>query len=252
MKKKGKLNIFKRVMGILLALDIVIWFIGIFVLIFHGEEVKFVSDMILYSSLIISIPIFLGMFGGLAYFIFKLLHSFLKNTSVFSKIVAWIIILGIINIFIGSVIYFVATPFTDFYNVDKLRVVGIMNDSLIIDYTDYNDGVYATIGINKPSLVKINEGDYIYVAYPSNNPKKMTYIINPDVGLNFIVVGVIMTGGWLYLLMIILLLSLPYNMFKKRKNAKSEVSQTPKKEKDIDEKSITLKKRKAKRRTVAK
>jgi len=210
--KKRKVLV-KRIVGIILAVDILVWFVGMILMIISKGELDIANTLLIVSSVIVGIPLFLVMFGGIAYIIYFFAKNIFKNTSVIPKIIVWITICGIIILFIGTVISYFDSPNSK-YIVNNLKVVNVSDNRIDVDFTEYNYDDYITYTIKKPFFVSIKKDDYIDVRYPVGEPNKMHYVISGEIGIKFIVIGAIMIFIWFYLGVFSLIFSIPYNFFK--------------------------------------
>ena len=68
----------------------------------------------------------------------------------------------------------------DKYVIDKVLVVDVKNNKIIVDYTKYNYDDYSVLEIKKPFYANPTKGELINICYPSGKPEEMHYIINKD------------------------------------------------------------------------
>lgn len=118
--------------------------------------------------------------------VYKLIAQLFKNKKYIYTFCSMSVFLSIILFFLGIMVFFQGTPLSSEYKVDEVKVVESSWNRVQIDYTKYNKNDFKVITIKKPFFVNMNKGDLIEVMYPINNPSKMHYVLNNEIGLKLI------------------------------------------------------------------
>ena len=239
MKNNWKRKKIISLLGIIYAINFLIWIIDI-VMVSLFPEVAIFHTFIAISSSILLIPVISGFFVSLGFVLYVFIKKIFKNTNIFLKLIAWIIIIGLINIMLGVFIVFLGTDFSHSEIDDEVKVIDLIDNKIIIDYTSYNFDDNSTLTIPKPFYAKVKPGDYIHVRFPSNNPQMMQYVVDTEVGYKFLTTGTVIALTPMYILIVALIFSVPYNLFIKKKNTSRNI--------DMKKNENKIKKRRAKRR----
>ena len=180
MKDKKKL-----VFLIIIILIIIVWLIGMFIASKTGNDILLVISSFLIGITILGYMIF--MFGHLSYvFIGRII-----KTKKWYLVAISIIFLGAIISFVsGIVIFFLGTPFEGMYEITQVDVIDVRDNKILVDYSKYYNGDGGIIEINKPIYAFVKEGDIISVRYPINNPEKIYYVIDSNIGEKLLGVGI--------------------------------------------------------------
>ena len=182
-QKKNKI---KLISLIVFATFLSIWFLSWIIFAFNME---LGSKILVISALIITIPILIGVTIET---IIRPIYKILKNNKLFPKITGTLVIINIILFLLGVVILFLGAPFEDKYLIEKVKVLDIRENKILIDDSINNHGDTKIIEINKPFYANIKEGDTISVRYPSNKREKMYYVIDGEIGENLLVISMIL------------------------------------------------------------
>lgn len=166
-----------------------IWLFGWIIFAFNMELGE---KILLVTSLIISIPVALYMIAMYIILMFHILHHLFKSNKWLTKIGATLAIINIALFILGVVILFLGAPFEDKYMIEKVKVLDIRENKILIDDSINNHGDTRIIEINKPFYAHIKEGDTISVRYPSNKREKMYYVIDLEIGENLLGISVIL------------------------------------------------------------
>ena len=196
------------------VIGFVVWIVG-WILAFTSD---FKDDSLLVIGTVI---MSIGTFMPVIYFIISLAIAAIKNKSIWSKIVGISTITGIILIGIGATILFFGISIDNRYNVDEVEVIEVNDNSITIDYSRYNYADYKTKVIKKPFFIKIEKGDVVNVRYPTSEPEKMYYVINHEVGIIILVIGILLAMLWFISLIVLL----PFRIIKEISNKKKEIKQ---------------------------
>ena len=176
-KKEKKIKVISL---IVFATFLSIWFLSWIIFAFNKE---LGAKLLMISSLIITIPILIGVTIET---IIRPLHKLLKNKKIISKITGTLVIINITLFLLGVVILFLGVPFDDKYLIEKVKVLDIRENKILIDDSINNHGDTKIIKINKPFYANIKEGDTISVRYPNNKREKMYYVIDFEIGENLL------------------------------------------------------------------
>ena len=179
-QKKNKI---KLISLIGFATFLSIWLLSWITIIFNSE---LGSQVLLVTSLIIAIPVALYMIAMYIILMFHIMKILLKNKKIISKITGTLVTINIILFILGVVILFLGAPFEDKYLIEKVKVLDIRENKILIDDSINNHGDTKIIEINKPFYANIKEGDTISVRYPSNKREKMYYVIDVEIGENLL------------------------------------------------------------------
>ena len=182
-QKKNKI---KLISLIVFATFLSIWLLSWITIIFNPE---LGSKLLMISSLIIVIPIVIGVTIET---IIRPIHIYLKSNKWVSKITGTLVTINIILFLLGVVILFLGAPFEDKYLIEKVKVLDIRENKILIDDSINNHGDTKIIEINKPFYANIKEGDTISVRYPNNKREKMYYVIDVEIGENLLVISMIL------------------------------------------------------------
>ena len=166
-----------------------IWLFGWIIFAFNMELGE---KILLVTSLIISIPVALYMIAMYIILMFHILYHLFKSNKWLTKIGATLAIINIALFILGVVILFLGAPFEDKYMIEKVKVLDIRENKILIDDSINNHGDTRIIEINKPFYAHIKEGDTISVRYPSNKREKMYYVIDLEIGENLLGISVIL------------------------------------------------------------
>ena len=185
-KKRKERNKIKVISLIVFATFLSIWFLSWIIFAFNMELGAILQGI---SSLIITIPILIGMTIET---IIRPIHKLLKNNKLLPKITGTLVIINITLFLLGVVILFLGAPLADKYLIEKVKVLDIRENKILIDDSINNHGDTKIIEIKKPFYANIKEGDTISVRYPNNKREKMYYVIDFEIGENLLVISSIL------------------------------------------------------------
>ena len=157
-----------------------IWLFGWIIFAFNMELGE---KILLVTSLIIAIPVALYM---IAMYIILIFNILLRSDKLRSKITGILVIINIALFILGVVILFLGAPFEGKYMIEKVKVLDIRKNKILINDSINNHGDTRIIEMNKPFYAHIKEGDTISVRYPSNKREKMYYVIDFEIGENLL------------------------------------------------------------------
>ena len=186
----GKINSNWKVL-VIIGIVLLIAFLGGWIILAINSELG-TGILIISGGLLMGLSVFIGYY----LFIKLIIKMILKNHKIWSKIFKLSLIIGIILMVIGGTVFFLGIPFENKYNVDEVMVLDVNGNELTIDYTNYNHGDKSVLNIKKPFFVKVKKEDLISVRYPIDNPSKMYYVINANVGIIMLVIGIILCSLW--------------------------------------------------------
>lgn len=159
-------------------------------LILYGNGVSYGNTIAYYCAGVAIIEFLLLCFGGLFYFVYLWIKGMFESKNWYRIIEAIFIILSVILFVSGTVITFLGTSFDGIYKVDYINVIDVRNSKILVDSSKYYDGDGKIIEIHKPFFTNIKEGELIKIRYPINNPEKMSYVIDGQIGAYLLVLGV--------------------------------------------------------------
>ena len=185
-KNKKPKNKLKAISIIVFIISLSMWFLSWIAMIYDSE---LATKLLLVTSLIIAIPIGIYM---IAIFFILVFNILLRSNNWRSKIIGTLAIINGALFILGVVILFLGAPLGDKYIIEKVKVLDIRENKILIDDSINNHGDKKIIEINKPFYAHIQENDTISVRYPNNKREKMYYVIDSEIGESLLGASIIL------------------------------------------------------------
>lgn len=208
--KRKVISLLKKIGIIYCIFFIMLFFIGFALLPFIGDKAFIIPTI---SSVALGIPIFIGMIGSWFYFIIFLVKELFKTKKWYLIITSLLIVISVLSLIFGFLILFFGTSFENKYIVEKVKVIDVKSNKIIIDYTKFSHGDKEIKEIYKPFFINMKKGDLISIRYLNKNPEKMYYVIDSNIGENLIKIGI--TG--IYIIVLFWIFALPIILFVKNR-----------------------------------